>query len=473
MELYRFLCNINFEGKKFKVFSDNNFKKTFLRVLEDDSLCYADLEDYIKLNQIYNVHNANIVCGVNFQKFKAGAIFAGRLLLATALALEIPTIVDSQSIQNFDDTQKTVVTQFTEDSNGTIWIEETQNHIFVKNNDEFRQYVENPNPTFANVREAIENNQNLDNNVKNLLKEYINKVEKCYPDIDLCVFYYNVKRLDIEYVSKEKLIQMNAGAYYNSYEGTINFLQNEEINKHDAFHEFTHMFSEAQIINDEKSIFRSSRGWTYDELGNCALEIGRAYGEGIDEVFLVEVFGPELGLEHQTVYREFTDIVYMFTEFGFSITDMQESNIRYIIEELEKIGVKDAKHIIELMDAQEFTSSDIEIEKDLRIEIYLLCFENLAEQKLKEGQTPEQVYDNIVAILANGYIQKYYGYSYKFLPEQKILIEKTIEMIQEMLGIEGKIPVLLDKPCPPYAAARKTKSLIKRASNSTGNSFER
>ena len=205
MKSYRFLCDIIYEGKKFKIFSDNNFKKTFLRVLDDNELCYATLEDYVKLDKIYNKTKSDIVYKIGSYKFKPGAITrGGKLLLGSTLATTLattlvsssqelefneheqmlntsPVIEEQQDIteipseQNFNEivngqnAEDRVIIEQDEDL--TNWLYKTENKIYVKNNDEFRQYVENKNPTFDDVREVIEKNQNLDLNIKEILYE--------------------------------------------------------------------------------------------------------------------------------------------------------------------------------------------------------------------------------------------------------------------------------------------------------------
>ena len=470
MNQYRFLCNIIFNGKRFKIFSNNNSSKTFLQVLDNNSLSYPKLEDYIKLDKIYNVHKSDILYLRKFN-FKPGAFYKGKYIAAGVLSViigllstssttnyknnyeQFTNILEQQDITELPneeefldmvekENQEEVPTQYAQvtmdNYNGTNWCLSKENEILVKNNDEFRKYVDNPNPTFDDVRKAVENNNNIDENVRPLLTEYIEELEKSYPNLDLVCFYENIKRLYITYETQEELEEYDRAAYYNRLEGFLCFNEDQDIDKHIAFHEFTHMLTEAHIVKDDKKIVRSALSWKYNETENKILEFGRAYGEAIDEIFLMSIFGPETGKNYATVYREYVDIINYATYLGISITDMQQSNVRYIIEELEKKGIEDIQHIIELMDTEEFSrnnTSDIELETDIRLECYLLFFENLTKYKLEQNENPKQIYLDIMNLLENGYIQETYGYS-MFYPEQKHLIQKTLNHVQSILGIK-------------------------------------
>lgn len=479
MTRYRFLCDIKFQGKRFKIFSNENFNKTFLQVLDDNSLCYPLLDDYIKLDKIYNIKKSDIVTEIKNLNFKPGAFHKGKYIAAGALSViigmltttsstnydtkykAITSIIEEQDMTKSSEeeiindiitttTTQTTTTQATtttteprnnktiEKENGTSWLITDNYVIYVKNNDEFRKYVDNPNPTFEDIRKAIENNDKIDEKVRPLLNEYVDGVEKCYPELDLVCFYENIKRLYITYEEEEELAKKGAAAYYDTSFGNVCFNKNKDIDKNVAFHEFTHMFTESQIEKDDKIIYRSASAMTYDEEQDKIIEYGGSYLEAIDELFLYKVFGPESVINRVHIYREFMDIFNYATKLGISITDMQKSNVRYIINELEKKGIKDIRHIIELMDSDEFKSSEIELETDLRIECYALFFENLTKYKLKQNEDKNQIYLYIIELLNDGHIQKNYGYS-SYFPEQQLVIENTLELVQNILGIENTI----------------------------------
>lgn len=486
MYQYRFMCDIKFNGKKFKVFSNDNFVKTFLEVLDDNSLTYTQFEDYVKLNKIYNINYSDVLFNLKNYKFKPGAFYKGKYIAVGALSviigllntssstnyktnyekflsvLEQQEISDLPSEEQFLDMIGDNKIEFANDelnnqvefyeSNGIRWVHSFGNTIYVQDNDEFRKYVENPYPTFGEVREAINNNLNIDNEVKMLLHKYIDSVENKYPNIDLVCFYHNVKRLSVKYTTKEKLNEMNATAYYNRNDGFICFLEGEKIDEYSAFHEFTHMLTESEIIKDDKNIIKSCSGFVLENGTNNILQVGNSYIEGVDEVFLKNVFGEKNVLSYVSYYKEYIDIVSYFCDLGFSITDMAEFNIRYIIDGMEKYGIKDIKHIIELMDLDVFSkrsSSDIELETDLRMEIYSIFFENYVNKKLEEGIDKNQIYFDVVSLLENGFIQRNYGYS-TFFPEQQMLIQNTLNEVCDLLNINDKISEVNDKLVGDY-----------------------
>lgn len=466
MKSYRYLCDIIYKGKQFKIFSDNNFKKTFLRVLDNNELCYAMLEDYVKLDKIYNKTNSDIVYKIGGYKFKPGAIAkGGKLLLGPALATAIATtLVSSSENVDFDECEQKLnvepvieeqqdITEipseqnFNEIVNGqnaedsviieqdedlTNWLYKTENKIYVKNNDEFRQYVENKNPTFDDVREVIEKNQNLDSNIKEILYEYLTVLEEKCPDIDLVCFYYNAERLYVEVLSKEKMEEIygsNIKGAYNTLKGSISIIE-DEIVKEIMHHEVSHMLNQSAISVDNTIVYR--RAQSYILAGqNTGISIGEGYSEGIIENFLIDVLGKD-STNDIGIYRDYTDIVNLIIRTtNISIIDMLNNDTRYIIERLNEEGIKDAKDIIALIDIMGITMSNKELEavNDFRVEIYSLYFENLFEQKVKEGWTTEEIYYYTLDILKNNYIQRKYGDEDPYFNEQSDINDKILRKI--------------------------------------------
>ena len=466
MKSYRFLCDIIYEGKKFKIFSDNNFKKTFLRVLDDNELCYATLEDYVKLDKIYNKTKSDIVYKIGSYKFKPGAITrGGKLLLGSTLATTLattlvsssqelefneheqmlntsPVIEEQQDIteipseQNFNEivngqnAEDRVIIEQDEDL--TNWLYKTENKIYVKNNDEFRQYVENKNPTFDDVREVIEKNQNLDLNIKEILYEYLTVLEEKCPDIDLVCFYHNVERLEVEVLSKEKMEETydsNINGAYNTLTGIIS-IREDELGKEVVYHEVSHMLNQSAISVDNTIVYRRAQSYILDEQNNLIC-IGTGYSEGLIENILIDVFEIDINM-NIGIYSDYTDIVNLIIgTTNISIIDMLNNDTRYIIEKLKEEGIKDAKHIIELIDTMGTTMINEEIEavNDFRVEIYSLYFENLFEQKVKDGWTVEEIYYYTLDILKNNYIQRTHGDENPYFIEQSDVNDKILRKI--------------------------------------------
>lgn len=463
MKFYRYLCDIIYKGKQFKIFSDNNFKKTFLRVLDNNELCYAMLEDYVKLDKMYNKTKSYIVYKISSYKFKPGAIAkGGKLLLGPTLAATLattlvsssekfdldenkqmlnaaPVIEEQQDIteipseQNFNEIVNNQNIEIEQDEELTNWLYKTKNEIILKNNDEFRQYVENKNPTFNDVRDAIEKNQNLHSDMKENLYEYLNVLEEKCPDIDLVCFYYNVERLDVEVLSKEKMEETsgaNTDGYYNFLTGKITFREDGCIIKETIYHEFSHMLTQSSISIDNTIIYRLMESYILDEQNN-GICIGDGYNEGLIENFLIYVLGKDSTMDIG-VYRDYTDIVNLIIRTtNISITDMLNHDTRYIIERLKEEGIKDAKHIVELIDTMGTTMKNEEFEavNDLRVEIYSLYFENLFEQKVKDGWTVEEIYYYTLDILKNNYIQRKYGDENPYFIEQSDVNKEILRKI--------------------------------------------
>ena len=463
MEEQRFLFDILFEGKRFKVFSNNNFRKTFLRILDDNSLCYATLEEYAKLDKIFNkedfgiVYNKKIISKI----FKPAAIKenggerkllydlnlknALKTVLATTLAA---TLVSSQNnMQNeefvvsntnpiIEEQQDIVIEEqqdivIEQDDDGTRWLYKNGNNIYTKNNDEFRQYVENKNPTFNEVREAISKKQNLDPIIVGYLYEYIDILEEKCPDIDLVCFYHNIEKLEFRIETKEELEKQKCSGYFEVINGTI--VVGEELNKETIYHEIGHMLNQACIMVNNNYVMRKAQSYVIDEQNNVSC-IGTGFSEGLNENFHLEVFDIDNNMDIG-IYRDYTDVINLILKTtDIDIIDLLQNDTRYVIEQLKENGIKDAKHIIDLMDSFEapYNEEELVIANNLRKEIYEIYFEDFCEKKREEGYTEEELYYYLIDTLNYGYIQEKFSFDNIYFSEQKSLYWKVIDQIQYM-----------------------------------------
>ena len=54
MERYKIIAKIEYKGKLFYILTNKYYNKYFLRIMEDESVMYPTLEEYLELDRIFN-----------------------------------------------------------------------------------------------------------------------------------------------------------------------------------------------------------------------------------------------------------------------------------------------------------------------------------------------------------------------------------------------------------------------------------
>lgn len=402
MENQIFLCNIKYNQKRFKIFTNKYHIKSFLRILEDNTLMFPTLEEYCELDKIYNkreLEDVNYVKRRETYKFEPSAIYEveenGKKIhklatIAQLLAIGLASFTLSYAISN------------------NIANKDT-NVIICNNNDELRSYMDNKNPTFDDVKEALNNNKNITGKYKKWLMEFINDTEKNLPDLDLVCLYENIKGLKIKEEDCEQIkSKHNANTY--AYFSSVNKLivvpsddKDSEFFKYAFEHECTHMITEYYAKKgDNNVIIRSTSEVRYED--NHFVKIYRAYVEGLTDYTRNSIKGDYSIISG---YNSLQDVIQLFNDtMDFNIYDLLENNTTYVIDELKKNGISDPEYLIELMDIGcESIENNIEIEENIRKRVYTEYYSDLIEKWIAEGNyTPADIFDMVEESLAKGFI---------------------------------------------------------------------
>lgn len=107
--------------------------------------------------------------------------------------------------------------------------------IYIKNSEQLNEYIKNK-PTFSEIREAIEENDNLSNDDKTKLLYVIDRVQLKIPFIDTRALYENCTSLKITR-NKDEGNKHSSGSFYSS-EKRINLKEDSD---HVFCHEVLHM----------------------------------------------------------------------------------------------------------------------------------------------------------------------------------------------------------------------------------------
>lgn len=297
----------------------------------------------------------------------------------------------------------------TELQGGTNYIKEAKNYIFVDTNEELKPYMEKPNPTFEEVRNAVHTNENLTERYKMWLLEYIDEKEKKFPETDLVCFYYNIVNLEIQEVASEELEENVSGYFDMSQQKMVlsEGVEDEQIKKNVFQHECEHMNHNVSIEIEGKNIRKSTYSLILDENKNIN-NIGEALEEGITEYIRFETTGEEEA-DISYRYKELQDLVslYDIALEEIDIYYLAEHNTKEIIAKMEEAGIDEPDTLIDLMDVYKASKeNEVEWEGDIRVAIYEKFLTNLAENWLEEGFSEIEIYTKLIEILEQGYIKQ-------------------------------------------------------------------
>ena len=297
----------------------------------------------------------------------------------------------------------------TELQSGTNYIKEAKDYIFVDTNEELKPYMEKPNPTFEEVRNAVHTNKKLTEQYKMWLLEYIDEKEKKFPETDLVCFYYNIVNLEIQEVASEELEENVSGYFDMSQQKMVlsEGVEDEQIKKNVFQHECEHMNHNVSIEIEGKNIRKSTYSLILDENKNIN-NIGEALEEGITEYIRFGTTGEEEA-DISYRYKELQDIVslYDIALEEIDIYYLAEHNTKEIIAKMEEAGIDEPDTLIDLMDVYKASKeNEVEWEGDIRVAIYEKFLTNLAENWLEEGFSEMEIYTKLIEILEQGYIKQ-------------------------------------------------------------------
>ena len=230
---YKKLFDIKFHNKTFTIFIDDNHRRTFLEKNDLGEYIYPTLEDFKALNNIYNIHNPLIEYDLRKYFFKEKVRLTSGVLAITLLA----TTLGDALATNFQNYQ----VEETEDSVVITSVEAVKAMHQITDLKELDSILGYTSVRKEQVLEAVNANSNLNNYYKEIIYNLVNKIYEEYPNIDLRVFYENVKTLEIREVDKNDFhneFNNYSVANYVSDQNRINLSSNANLQT--IYHELAH-----------------------------------------------------------------------------------------------------------------------------------------------------------------------------------------------------------------------------------------
>lgn len=257
MKEYTIIGDFKLENNYYTVLQDNDNRYFFLKIKNEFEYEYINIKELLKLANIFS-YNENVLLIERNKKKKKISLIPKILIgtIAVTLTLSFTMFLNSMNKYKFDLSQP--VTSYTEsishdESNVNIEEDKTQKAINEllediekeKENFEVEQESEGFNLkiiydssrlddafgykqsdiTYDMIRETINNNPNIPTKFKEMYITLANNLESQYPNMDLRVWYENLKTMHIyevdEMEMKLKALSATAYACYRKDENAI------------------------------------------------------------------------------------------------------------------------------------------------------------------------------------------------------------------------------------------------------------
>lgn len=190
---YKKLFPIKYNSKRFMIFIDENNRRTFLEINNKEEYEYPTLEDFVALNKIFNEKDPFICYMVPKFKFKecVKTIKNGALSLLTVITIinSMPTALGATTNVEVQDDRSISVSISSP--------KKEKQEIIIEDLDDLNKYLGQLNVTKEMVYEVVDHNNNMPNKYKRIAKDIVEEMTSLYPNINLRIFYENIKDLTV------------------------------------------------------------------------------------------------------------------------------------------------------------------------------------------------------------------------------------------------------------------------------------
>ena len=235
--MFKELFTIEYNNKRFLILVSDKHRKTFLEVTKDGKYTYPLYDDFKELDKIYNsdsriLYNIKKYNYVEKVRYKATV-----LLLSTVLASFLGKELVSQK-EEVPEPVLSYVNMY--NSNTSLDID---------------SYFANESVTREMVIDAINGNENLSDNHKEIAVKALDNILELDPNANLRIYYENMKTIKVISLTEKEIRKM-----FNEYiDGCYSIEDNiiyvsDNMEKYVLYHEFTHAFHNLFIRDKEQSI---------------------------------------------------------------------------------------------------------------------------------------------------------------------------------------------------------------------------
>lgn len=248
--------------------------------------------------------------------------------------------------------------------------------------------------SLSQINEVVDQNNNIPNNYKELIKEFANRNIRNHPDVDIRVFYENLKTLEIVECDKDDLVvqclSFDASGCYKVSENKIYVLKNNIYEEGTwefqvIYHELCHMMRNANWQTEDKEIrVRSS-----DQVANEIIT-----DEALNSLYAVSLLNYE---EDDIAYQLQSNYFRIMIDCldNYTISDYMKHSTSYLAQQLDKQNNDDnyATVLFKAIEMQynDYHDDSIEIEQSEFYQIYDYISNMYYKKHIVEGMSKEEV----------------------------------------------------------------------------------
>lgn len=246
-KIYKRLFNFDYNNKTFCIFLDEYYRCAFLELKSNGNYAYPWLEDFLNLNEMFNNSNplvANITKCKFDEKVKKG-IIGGTLYFTVLISLAFgttrlaPRLTNNNEIvlENQIDTDKEII-----EITDTFELDEILGYKVA---------------SLEDIHETIDNNANISLDYKRKTHLFLNVLTNKYSDLDLRIFYENIKDIEMIYVDDDYFVKLGEPGVEAKYLAESNqLLVKKNISDELFYHELSHVFDLYYQENEDKVIVK-------------------------------------------------------------------------------------------------------------------------------------------------------------------------------------------------------------------------
>lgn len=421
MEKWKKLDTIKFNGNMYVCYINEQCRVFYLKTDEKGELKYPTLEEYLDLINEFNYRQCirAIPKKLNFlSSFEPKVYVKNKLMpLALALSLMIPSIgfanadlnqyakngvhlKQMDQIGNLYEVESVDTESITEEIYGLrpelfmgMSYKKTCTPI------EFSKYTGDKKIEWEDVKNTLEES-NIDNKIKDIIKEGINNLQKEGFNYDLTVLNYNLKNLKIVEIDNKELEDQNAGAVFKE-NGSIVEIPNKGFNLDDKTskitlqHEILGHGSTIAYLPNEVYCTVDQTFLNIDENGNLYStgRMGDFASESIADIISIYASDTKITSEHGGYPTEIYALSTLCTSTDCTYEEFINYGIKHLMNKIKENGISNPSQLITTLDCEHnYIRKGVSLGTDkIYNDIFLEYFCESALNKLKKGEKIEDI----------------------------------------------------------------------------------
>lgn len=417
------IIRFQYQGKTYEMFQNDDYQIAFLEVTQDNKYYYPSYDTLVSFLRIFS-KDSTIKFITNKKrkkvKFKPALIIGASTVFISSLLLSkicIENHINTQHVQNF-------ALEYGSNSEEDFYITEdyqlvkSSKRITVYDTDCLTYFLGYENPDVQTIIDYINSSKKFDTSMKEFLIEYVSTLCNYYPDLELRIFYENLKTLKIRSFTNEEelLIENSVSAFYNVKENEIALREGINLTegtrdimalRHELGHAFNSLYKyEAFGYEISFDFTQLGHGNYAEEALTCLFTTLPYYDRYNDDV--KKNFG----------YPLQTNLYQLIIESlpNYNCSMLISNNISYLENCMDEYmsDIADARVINELIDIQandRLNGNGITIDDTEYDDIYYYIATLYVRNNLNEDMTKEEFFqhkEHFLDILQRGIVGEYF-----------------------------------------------------------------